>query len=171
MNVIGFLCISPGSSAVQLHNSLGSRRECACSEDGFSSQNGVRAWGYTTEKKRSVLSFRLCKRTWCQGYAFVVYGGKCVLRKIFFTSGSRNCLKDVRKSQMMPDQVRKWLRTVKRLLCCGFLRAGKAMGQVYPCWWRICREINVFPRFEYHMLYVLYPFVTCLLTFPRNVKY
>jgi hypothetical protein len=27
-----------------------------------------------------------------------------------FTTGSGNSLKDVRKSQMMPDQVRKWLR-------------------------------------------------------------
>jgi cation transport regulator ChaB len=27
-----------------------------------------------------------------------------------FTTGSRNSLKNVRKSQMMPDQVRKWLR-------------------------------------------------------------
>jgi hypothetical protein len=34
--------------------------------------------------------------------------------------------------------------TVKRLLCCGFLRTGKAMWQVYQCWWRICREINIF---------------------------
>jgi hypothetical protein len=34
--------------------------------------------------------------------------------------------------------------TVKRLLCCGFRRTDKAMRQVYQCWWRICREINVF---------------------------
>jgi hypothetical protein len=27
-----------------------------------------------------------------------------------FITGSRNSLKDVRKSQMMPDQVGKWLR-------------------------------------------------------------
>jgi hypothetical protein len=31
--------------------------------------------------------------------------------------------------------------TVKRLLCC--VSDGKAMGQVYQCRWRICREINV----------------------------
>jgi hypothetical protein len=37
----------------------------------------------------------------------------------------------------------------QRLICCGFRRNGKAMGQVYQCWWRICREINVFSRFEY----------------------
>jgi hypothetical protein len=35
---------------------------------------------------------------------------------------------------------------VKRLLCCGFRRTGKAMGQVYQCWRRICREISVFSR-------------------------
>jgi hypothetical protein len=45
--------------------------------------------------------------------------------------------------------------TVKRLLCCGFRRTGKAMGQMYQCWWRICREKNVYSRFEYHMFYVV----------------
>jgi hypothetical protein len=39
MDVIGFLCISVGSSTVQLHDSLGSRRVFACSEAGVSSQN------------------------------------------------------------------------------------------------------------------------------------
>jgi hypothetical protein len=34
--------------------------------------------------------------------------------------------------------------TAKRLSCCGFRRTGKALGQVYQCWWRICWEINVF---------------------------
>jgi hypothetical protein len=37
------------------------------------------------------------------------------------------------------------------------------MEQVYLCWCRICREINFFSMFEYHMFYVLYPFGTCLL--------
>jgi hypothetical protein len=43
IDVIGFLCVSLGSSTVQLHESLGSRRAYACSEAGFSSQNGDRA--------------------------------------------------------------------------------------------------------------------------------
>jgi hypothetical protein len=30
---------------------------------------------------------------------------------------------------------------------------GKAVGQIYQCWWRICPEINVFSRFEYHVLH------------------
>jgi hypothetical protein len=40
--ILGSLCVSLGSSTVQLHDSLGSRRECTCSEAGFSSQNGYR---------------------------------------------------------------------------------------------------------------------------------
>jgi hypothetical protein len=46
---------------------------------------------------------------------------------------------------MMPDQMREWKRTVKRLRCCKFRRTGKTMGQVYQYWWGLCREINVFP--------------------------
>jgi hypothetical protein len=42
MDVIGFLCVSLGSSTVQLRDSLGSRRSCANSEGGFCSQNGGR---------------------------------------------------------------------------------------------------------------------------------
>jgi hypothetical protein len=40
IDVIGFLCVSLSSSTFQLHDSLGSRRACACSEASFSSQNG-----------------------------------------------------------------------------------------------------------------------------------
>jgi hypothetical protein len=57
--------------------------------------------------------------------------------------------------------------TLKRLLCCGFRNTGKAIGQVYQCWWRICWAMNVFSRFKYHTFYVLHPFVTDLLTLPR----
>jgi hypothetical protein len=49
--------------------------------------------------------------------------------------------------------------TGRRLLCCGFQSTGKAMEQVYQCWWRICRE--------YDMFYVLYLFVAYLLTLPH----
>jgi hypothetical protein len=41
------------------------------------------------------------------------------------------------------------------------------MEQVYQGWWRTCQEINVFSTFQYHMFYVLFPFVTHLLTLPR----
>jgi hypothetical protein len=38
----GFLCVSLGCTTIQLHDSLGSRCICACSEIGFISQNGNR---------------------------------------------------------------------------------------------------------------------------------
>jgi hypothetical protein len=43
MDVTVFLCLPLGSSTVQLHDSLSSRRACACSEAGFSSHNYDRA--------------------------------------------------------------------------------------------------------------------------------
>jgi hypothetical protein len=41
--VIGSLCVLLDNSTVQLHDSLDSRRACARSEVGFSSQNGDHA--------------------------------------------------------------------------------------------------------------------------------
>jgi hypothetical protein len=94
---------------------------------------------------------------------FPVYGGKCLSRKpvhnrmanvsLITKRLKRSCGSGWDNSQM--------------LLCCGFQCTGKATGQVYQCWWRICGEINVFSRFEYHMFYVLYPFVTYSLTLPH----
>jgi hypothetical protein len=57
MDVIGFLCVSLGSSTIQLRDSLDSRRECTCLEAGFDSQNGDRARRCTTEEQRSVVRF------------------------------------------------------------------------------------------------------------------
>jgi hypothetical protein len=39
------------------------------------------------------------------------------------------------RSKVADDEmeVRKWLRQQSRLLCCGFIHTGKAMGQVYQC--------------------------------------
>jgi hypothetical protein len=46
-------------------------------------------------------------------------GSVCHVKRC--TSGSRNSLKDVRKSQMMPDQVQKWPRQQsKHLYAAGF---------------------------------------------------
>jgi hypothetical protein len=124
---------------------------------------------YTTEEQRFCFLFCGQKDTmhwiFIKKYFLFTVGSVCRVKG--FTTGSRNSLKDVRKSQ-----VRKWLRQqFKTFLCCGFRRTGKAMGQAYQCWWRICREINVFvSRLEYHIFYVLYPFVTYLMTLPRKNK-
>jgi hypothetical protein len=66
--------------------------------------------------------------------------------------------------------MRKWLRQdSKDLYGSGFdapvKRWNKCMNDGRG---RIFQEINVFSRFEYHMFYVLYPFVAYLLTLPRT---
>jgi hypothetical protein len=60
---------------------------------------------------------------------------------------------------------------VKRLLCCGFRRAVKEIARMYPCWWGLCRDTNVFPRCEYRMFYVLYPLVNYLLILSRLYRH
>jgi hypothetical protein len=112
MNVISFICVSLGSSTIQLHDSLGSRCTCACSEAGFSGQNGDRA--SCVLPKISILLCIFCgqkdpmQRIFIKK-SFPVNGGKCCRIKRF-TTGSRNSFKDIQKLQMMPDQVWKWLR-------------------------------------------------------------
>jgi hypothetical protein len=56
----------------------------------------------------------------------------------------------------------------RRLLCCLFRRIGKAMGQVLIV---LVGDMsrNIFFQFEYLIFYVLYPFVTYLLTLPRTI--
>jgi hypothetical protein len=86
---------------------------------------------------------------------FPVYGGKCLLRKAFHNWVEKF---SHRRSKIADDErlhVEVAETTDKRLLCCGFRRTIKATGQVYQCLWRICQEINVFSRFEYHMFYSL----------------
>jgi hypothetical protein len=69
MHVIGSLCVTTGSSTVQLH----SRCACTCSEAGFTSQNGDHA---------SVQ--RIFIKKW---FLFTV-GSVCRMK--WFTTGSRN---------------------------------------------------------------------------------
>jgi hypothetical protein len=129
---------------------------------------------YATKEQRSVLRFFFFF-WWAEGLGakdmnkemFPLYGGKCLSRKAVnnwvqkFCQGRSKVADNARSGAKVVET------TVKRLLCCGFRRADKAVGQVYQCWWWMCRAINVFPKFEYHMFYVLYPFVTYLLTVPR----
>jgi hypothetical protein len=67
---------------VQLHDNLGSRRACACSEAGFSSRNGDREC--TTEDQRSVVRFSCVKGLNAKDIhkeMFPVCGGKCLSRE------------------------------------------------------------------------------------------
>jgi hypothetical protein len=97
MDVISFLCVSPGSSTVQLHDSLASRCTCICSEAGFSSQNGNRVEECSTKEQHSVVHL-----LWATGLnikdihkeMFPVYSGKYLSCKAL-TTRLRNSLKDV----------------------------------------------------------------------------
>jgi hypothetical protein len=171
VDVIGCLCVSLGSSTVQLHDNIGSRRACACSEAGFSSKNVDRAWGICYRRAAFCCEFFL----WANGLSakdihkemIYFYGGKYFCRVKWFITGWHT----FRWWRRGWNGGAKFAETiVKRLLCWGFRRTGRVMGQVYQCWWRICREINVFfSTFEYHVFHVLYPFVTYLLTLPSYI--
>jgi hypothetical protein len=124
---------------------------------------------FTTEEHRSFVRFFFC---WQKDSMQSIF-----IKKYFLFNMGSVCR--VKRSTTGLQTFRWWRRgwnggaevaetTVKRHLCCGFRRTGKAMGQMYQCWWRICREISGFSRFEYHMFYVSYPFVTYLQTFPHN---
>jgi hypothetical protein len=176
MDVIDFLCVSLGSSTVQLHESLDSRHACTCSEAGVSSQNGDRAWR---------VHYR--RAAFCCAY---IYGQKDSMQKIFiknyllFTVGS---VCRVKRFTAGWKKFRWWWRgwnggaevaetTVIRPLCCGFRYSGKVKGQVYQCWWRICRELNTFfpgSNVKCFTFYIhLWPtYWLSLVMFPINIIY
>jgi hypothetical protein len=81
---------------------------------------------------------------------FPVYGGQCLSRKAV-----QNWVANV--SPMTKRLKRRggsgWDNSQKTSML-RVSRHCKAMGQVYQCWGRICREINIFSRFKYRMFYV-----------------
>jgi hypothetical protein len=80
-------------------------------------------------------------------------GSVCCVKQ--FTTESINSLKDVPKVADDAQPCGKVAETtVIRLIFCGFQCTGKAMGQAYQCWWRMCREISVVSRFNSHVFYI-----------------
>jgi hypothetical protein len=69
MDVMGFLCVSLGSSTVQLHDSLGGRHACGCSEDDFGSQNGDCLRSILLKSSALLCFLSVGKRTQCKGYS------------------------------------------------------------------------------------------------------
>jgi hypothetical protein len=64
---------------------------------------------------------------------FPIYGGKCLLHRAV-----HRCVANV---SLMTKKLKRGAKVAEN---CGFRGTGKAMGQVYQSWWRICREINIF---------------------------
>jgi hypothetical protein len=148
MDVIGFLFVSLGNSTVQFHHSLGSRRAWACSEAGFSSQNGERAWGVYYRKPEFFLRF--CGQTDSVQRIFI--------KKYFlFTVGSVSSRKAIhnwieKRGKLFADdeeletEERKLLRQESKALYAVGFDALVKRWDVYQRWWRIRREINVYFR-------------------------
>jgi hypothetical protein len=134
-----FLYVSLVSSTDQLHDSLGSGHACSCSEAGFSCQQGDSAWEYTTEEQR----FSVVKRMFIKKYVMFKVESVCFVKRS--TAGSR----DVAKISVVKKKLQRKCGSVRdnsqSLLC-----TGKAMGLLYQYWSRICREISVLSRLEYH---------------------
>jgi hypothetical protein len=98
----------------------------------------------TIEEQRSILRFLWAKVLNAKDIhkdIFPVYGGKCLSRKPvhnWVEKSSEGCSKVADVVRPGADVAE---TTVDRFLCCGFRCTGKAMRQVYQCWWRICREM------------------------------
>jgi hypothetical protein len=170
MDAIGFLYVSRSSSTIQLHHSLGSRCAGASSKVDFNRQIGDRVWGvYIVLLCVFFLWAKELNGKDSHKETFPVYGGKRLSRKAVHSW--------VEKLPPWWQTFRWWRRgwnggvkvaetTVKRHVCCWFRCTGKAMGKVVE---DMSRN-KVFSRFEYHMFFVLYPFVTLLLTLPRRYQ-
>jgi hypothetical protein len=93
----------------------------------------------------------LCVFLWAKGL-----NAKDIIKKCFlftvgsvwrvkrFTTGSRNVADVSVMTKRLKRRCGSGWDNSQTLLCCGFRRTGKAMGQVYQCRWRICREINTY---------------------------
>jgi hypothetical protein len=97
-----------------------------------------------------------------KGFLFTL-GSVCRVKR--FSIGGKRFADD----EEVETEVRKWLRQQSKDFYAWFRRTCKAMRQVYQCWWRICREINVFPGSNITCVTFLYPFVVCLPTLPRVI--
>jgi hypothetical protein len=145
MDAVVFLCVSLDtcSSIVQLPDSLNKRHACSCSEAGFSSQNGDRAGGVYHRGATFSCAYLLwaknsIQRIFINKYFMFTMGS--VYRVKRFTTGSRNVANiSLMTKRLQRRRLSRWKKSQKR-----FRRTDTAMGQVYQCWWRICREINVF---------------------------
>jgi hypothetical protein len=73
---------------------------------------------YTTEEQRCCALFGQkdsMQRIFINQFFLFTVGSVCCLK--WFLAGSRNSLKAVRKSKMMPDQLQKWLRQQGKDFC------------------------------------------------------
>jgi hypothetical protein len=149
MDVIGFACVSLGSSTVQLHDSLGSKCACTGCGAGLKVKMANVLMQYTTVRAAFSCAFLVGKRAPCKGYS--QRNVSCLRwsmsRKAFY-NWAEKCSQ--RPSKVADDawpgrpvEITTEADVQRMEEFGGFWRAGNAMGQVYECWWRIRREIRV----------------------------
>jgi hypothetical protein len=162
MDVIGFLCVSLGSSTVQLRDSLGSWRAWACSETGFNNLNWDDASGIYYWRVAFCCAFYVGD---INKGMFPVYGGKCLSREAVHNW--------VEKFSSRTSESRRWWNggtdmaeaTVKIFLCCGVRHTGRARDKCINVGGGYGEKLIFFSRSNI-MFHVLYPFVTYILTLP-----
>jgi hypothetical protein len=130
-----------------------SRRACTYAEASFSSQNSDRDLGVHYQRAAFYCPFFEGKtdsvqRISINTFFLFMVGRVCRVKR--FTAGWQTFRASGRSWNGGAEVTE---TTVNRLLCCGFPRTGKAMGQLYQCWWRIYRDINVF--FQVRISHVL----------------
>jgi hypothetical protein len=108
--------------------------------------------GHTTEDKRSVMTF--CNQNDSMQMIFIkkcfLFTMRSVCKAVHnwvkkFSQGRSKFADDARPGAEVAET------TMKRPLRCRVAHTGKAKGQSHQCWWRICGEMDVLFRFEYHM--------------------
>jgi hypothetical protein len=134
MAVMGFRHVSLGSSTVQLHDSLGSRRACAYSETGLGSQKGERVRGMYYRRTALCCPSFVGKRTKCKGLS------QRNVSSLQWEAFSREVVHIwVANVSLMTKMLKRRCGNLSKTSMLGFGRTGKATGQIYQCWRRICR--------------------------------
>jgi hypothetical protein len=167
VDVVGFLYVSLGSSTIQLHDSVGSRRACHVQRLVSVVKMATVLRGVLTKSSVLLCVFRgqrdSVQRIFINKYFLYTAGSICGVKR--FTTGSRNSLKDVWKLQMRKRRCGSGWDNSQKTSMMGIRRTGRKMGRMYQCWWRLCREINVLPgsnirclTFYFHFWPVYLPF-------------
>jgi hypothetical protein len=151
MDVISFLCVSLGNSTVQLHDSLGNRRACACSHAGFVVKMVTMLEGCTTEEQSSVVLFLCGQKTRCKRY-----GGKCSSHKAVHNWVVNVSL--MRKGWNGGAEVG-WDNSPRDFYVAGFDALVKVWDKCINAGWTVCQKLLFVSMFWYHMFYVSHPFV------------
>jgi hypothetical protein len=102
------------------------------------------------------------RRMFIKKYFLFTVGSVCCVK--CSQLGRETCQSPLVDDEEVETEVRKWLRQQSK-------DSYDAGFDAFVKRWDKDMSRNVFSRFEYHMFYVLYPFVNYLLTLPRRNRH